>query len=142
MNELQATIERLSSAFADDLLRTLRQLPLEEMIRLVGGQPSQRKAVVPSSAPKQGAPRASAPSRPSNAESEQALYRFFEASGQRGATAQQAYRHLQENGDREVAIGTTSKLIDSLVSRGVLRDAGFRRTTGNGTAPVFVFTPL
>ena len=65
-----------------------------------------------------------------------AAERVFAERGSRGATALQLQDALAAEGlSPAEAAGDVIRL---LVEREIIRDAGFRRTTGQGTAPVFV----
>lgn len=176
MNKFLATLDRLSSGFADDVVAAVRKTPGDELYRLLGKTPpapASAPAVVKRTAapaPKKAAPVAkkevapkkkaapaakkevapkkevatpkaakapaqkAAPAGPLGAGAIVSVRRFFEECGRRGATAQQVQRHLElDESDTRVPA-----LLRELTHEGVIRDAGFRRTTGNGTQPVLV----
>ena len=180
MNKFLATLDRLSSEFADDLVQAVRHASSDELYRLLGrDKPAPvpppapapivvakppvvaakppvvrnpyviRRPAAATPAPKTVAAAAAPPvAKPApapkpaklaalTAYAEQQVRRFFEDSGRRGATAQQVQRHLEhDESDPRV-----SQLLVTLAREGLIKDAGFRRTTGNGTQPVFVVVP-
>jgi hypothetical protein len=147
---LRQKLARLSSDFASQVFSALRAASLEELSAFA--KPSARPPVrKPASAAlastkaastnaRARAPRAAekvvAQVRAVAAEPDRKLTRaaldFFTARGSRGATVAQVQEHLQAEGANEV--------VSSLAERGVIRDAGIRRATGKGTAPVFVLS--
>lgn len=181
MNKFLATLDRLSSGFADDVVAAVRKTPADELYRVLGktppappsapvvvkrtaapapkkAAPVAKKEVAPKKAPapaakkevapkkevavkapapkkETAAPKKAAPATgPLGAAAIVAVRRFFEECGRRGATAQQVQRHLEhDESDTRVPA-----LLRELAEEGVIRDAGFRRTTGNGTQPVLV----
>lgn len=191
MNKFLATLDRLSSGFADDVVTAVRKTPADELYRVLGKTPpappsapvvvkrtaapapkkaapvakkevapkapkapkpakkapapAAKKEVAPKKevavkaapAPKKEpvAPKKAAPATgPLGAAAIVSVRRFFEECGRRGATAQQVQRHLEhDESDARVPA-----LLRELTHEGVIRDAGFRRTTGNGTQPVLV----
>lgn len=188
MNKFLATLDRLSSGFADDVVAAVRKTPADELYRVLGktppappsapaivkrtAAPAPKKAVAvakkevapkatkpakkapapvakkevapkkevvvkAAAAPKKeaAAPKKAAPAAgPLGAAAIVSVRRFFEECGRRGATAQQVQRHLEhDESDARVPA-----LLRELTQEGVIRDAGFRRTTGNGTQPVLV----
>lgn len=69
-----------------------------------------------------------------DAASLQTAIAYFAARGGKGATAYQLAEHLAAQG----IAASGASVTELLLQQGAIRDAGFRRTTGKGTAPVFV----
>ena len=164
MPDLQETIRRLSASFADEIIAALRNVPLNELLALSSerdGDVAPEVAAKAEAKPATDRPRArrtrartstargaeqstlARPSREPRQEPSQApaaatidaAERVFVERGSRGATAVQLSDALAAQG---VPPPQVADVIRVLVEREVIRDAGFRRTTGQGTAPVFV----
>ena len=149
MPDLEDVLRRLSASFAEEVIAALREVPLEDLLALSDEGGARDRPAAPARArrprPKKMAvdivdgrrPDASADGRPSTDVLE-AAERLFVERGARGATAAQLAELLAARG---VAVADgAADVIRTLVERESIRDAGFRRTTGNGTAPVFVTT--
>lgn len=162
MPDLEETIRRLSASFADEIIAALRNVPLNELLALTSerdgdaapeaeveakpatDRPRARRTRGKTATPRdaQGAAVTRAP-RESRQEPSQVLAaatidaaeRVFMERGSRGATAVQLSEALAAQG---VPPPQVADVIRVLVEREIIRDAGFRRTTGQGTAPVFV----
>lgn len=144
MPNLRETIDRLVSEFATDIMAALREVPIGELTSAVGFTTDTQGA--PRSTRRPPSPRskgdippkndATSPAPPDPRIAEVAAV-FFEARGSKGATVVQLHEHLK---DRSFAPSpeAVADVVSTLAQRGVIRDAGFRRTTGSGTAPVFV----
>jgi hypothetical protein len=142
---LRGRIDALCSAFASDVFAALGRASLDELHALAsrgktGGAKTKTKATKARAEPRAKATKAAKvgpsalPSRksvPPSAEAASAALEFFAARGARGATASQVLAHLRSNGIDE-------DVVQSLVARGVIRDAGIRRATGKGTSAVYV----
>ncbi|HVH40737.1 MAG TPA: hypothetical protein VM925_00285 [Labilithrix sp.] len=141
MASLRETLDRLVSAFTEEIVETLRNVPLSEMMVLTAGRtnahPGRRAST---------ASRSKGTARKRYTKTElpvppgpnvlDAAQRFFGERGHRGATEAQMHEGLKVHG--VVLADNASGVIEALVERGAIRDAGFRRTTGKGTAPVYV----
>jgi type IV secretory pathway VirB10-like protein len=165
---LRQKLARLSSDFASQVFVALRAASLEELAALAKPSAAKPSAAKPSAAQpsaskapakkptaaapiaaKEGAPiapkapvtraprapkksaepvRVAAPDR----ELTRAAVDFFTERGSRGATVAQVQERLQADGANDI--------VSSLAERGVIRDAGIRRATGKGTAPVYVLS--
>lgn len=149
MPKLTETIERLVTALTDDVIAAVRDVPLDELAIMTGAssapevpRPATRAAPerhVIRRRPPPAAPPKEPPAIYDESAALDAAQRFFEERGQRGATAPQLGEVLEAEGFAQAS--DASNVIDLLVSRGVVGDAGFRRTTGSGTAPVYIVTP-
>ncbi|MBN9161863.1 MAG: hypothetical protein BGO98_23505 [Myxococcales bacterium 68-20] len=147
MAKLTETIDRLVTALADDIIAAVRDIPLDELAALTGkgikvdAMRPATKAVRRKNATKERAP--APPKAPPVVRDHSAAMsvaqRFFEERGQRGATAPQLHEVLEAGGLAQTS--DAADVISLLVARGVVGDAGFRRTTGSGTAAVYVRTP-
>lgn len=147
MPDLEEAIRRLSASFANEVIAALRNVPLEELLALSadGGQrqdkrapaaPARTRRTRGTSSPRSAneaveIPSAAAVEGPSASALDEAE-RLFAERGSRGATVTQLADALAAEGVE------AADVIRVLVERGSIRDAGFRRTTGKGTAPVFV----
>jgi hypothetical protein len=146
MAGLRETLDRLVTVFAAQIIAVLRDAPLDEVLALTarsvpvqnGGEttataaPTRRpraKKTAKKAAPLQTDPMAVA-----------AAERFFAERGTKGATEPQLHEALAAQGF--AASNGAAGVIPMLVERAIIRDAGFRRTTGKGTAPVYVVSPL
>jgi hypothetical protein len=137
---LRQKLARLSSDFASQVFSALRAASLEELSAFAKPSPKQPAASKPAATkqPKARAPRAAkkvvapAPAAVPDRTLTRAALEFFSARGSRGATVAQVQEHLQGEDAKDV--------VSSLAERGVIRDAGIRRATGKGTAPVFVLS--
>jgi hypothetical protein len=153
MPDLEETIRRLSASFAEEIIAALKGVPLDELIALSDesdGRHDTRPVVasrLQRSRPKRSPshPTSEAldarvlpdPARETLSASElEAAERIFAERGSRGATAAQLGEVLAAQGISRP--DAAADVIRALVEREVIRDAGFRRTTGQGTAPVFV----
>jgi hypothetical protein len=150
MSKLRETIDRLVSTLAADVIAALREVPLEELTALAGkrrhqGRSDSRTDGAPKSVrskrpPQKRAPRSSSKSVPTapDATVVDAAQRFFAERGRRGATEPQVYEALKAQG---IMLGDDAAgLVRVLLEKNAIHDAGFRRTTGTGTAPVYVLT--
>lgn len=165
MPDLEETIRRLSASFAEEIIAALRDVPLDDLIALsadgADGMARRETMLSPLATAAPVSPRARATrarrnaQRPAKAPADtaakpesqpqeaalsvttiDAAERVFAERGSRGATAAQLGDALAAQG---VAVAhVAADVIRALVERDVIRDAGFRRTTGQGTAPVFV----
>ena len=148
MAKLRETIDRLVAALATDIIAALRDVPLTEMTTLVSNgagvparKPAAKVARRKSSAKNRSArtSKSAAAVREPDPAAIAAAEGFFVQRGQRGATAAQLREALGPQG--EGAATDADVVISLLVDRGVLRDAGFRRTTGTGTRPCICSRP-
>lgn len=157
MPDLEETLRRLSASFADEVIAALREVPIDELMTLAAdGRDYQSSRLAPDPVvrsrrpPRVAEPRAPArqaanavEARPRAEPVEVRLTssvidvgeRLFADRGSRGATVAQLADALTAQGAHPA---TAPDVIRVLVEREVIRDAGFRRTTGQGTAPVFV----
>lgn len=152
MVTLRETIDRLASSLADNIVAALRDAPLSELMLLTAnGQKARSRqeatdlARPTNKATKKRATRTRAPKAPSPPARPDpvlldAAAAFLTERGRKGATAPQLQEHLKARGFEQSA-GMTD-LVSILAERGVIRDAGFRRTTGNGTASVYLLASL
>lgn len=151
MPDLRETLEMLVAAFVEDVLAAIKDIPLDELLegaaRRANGERTDDDARLPRKPrrPKREKmppkPRSAAVSRaPETAIVVDEIGRFFEQRGRKGATASQVDEHLRASGFVGVD-GAVREVIGLLVEQGSIRDAGFRRTTGTGTAPVYVVPP-
>lgn len=156
---LRQKLARLSSEFASQVFAALRAAPIEELAALAkpsaakpsashpaAKRPSATRPVAVREAAPAAAPRARAtrtpratkkaaePARAAAPDREltRAAVDFFTERGSRGATVAQVQDHLQAD--------SANDIVSSLAERGVIRDAGIRRATGKGTAPVYVLS--
>jgi hypothetical protein len=168
MESFREALDRLVNQLNRDVLSTIEAITLTELSAVVGkARPTQRspkarkpaKAPAPVALPK-ATPRAAAPKAPkavapkapkaartnklpkatpaaptvSAVQLEQAIA-FAVSRGSKGVIARQLEAHL-------VSLGFASgaNVLGALAERNLVRDAGFRRATGNGNAtePVFV----
>jgi len=156
MPALEETIRRLSASFADEIIAALRNVPLDELLALSAdgevaaeAKPATRQSRARrarSSTPRRANEEADARPRPKPlpapsreapaAATIDAAERVFAERGARGATVVQLGDALAAQGVSREGFG--DEVIRVLVERKLIRDAGFRRTTGQGTAPVFV----
>lgn len=142
MPDLRETLGCLVASFAEDIIAALRNAPLSEVMALTaeGSIRHDDGPVVTGPRRKRASPPKSAPGAADAVRVESLsvdeVERFFAERGARGATEPQVQEMLDRKGVRTAC--SAADLIRVLVERGVLRDAGFRRTTGTGTAPVFV----
>lgn len=152
---------RLTSEFASRILDTLRAASLAELTargkapgsrapkKVSAEKPAAKKppAKKPAAksvsakkipAKKPATKRAPAAEARLDREVRFAALSFFADRGSKGATAHQLGVHLTELG-----LGSKADVIGSLATEGVIRDAGFRRSTGTGnkTATVYVSGP-
>lgn len=67
----------------------------------------------------------------------EAAIELFTERGRKGATAVQ----LESLLGSALPVGGSERLVAALLELGKIRDAGFRRTTGKGTAPVYELAP-
>ncbi|HVJ89086.1 MAG TPA: hypothetical protein VM580_04725 [Labilithrix sp.] len=145
MSKFRETVERLVAGLAGDIMAVIRDAPLTELAALTANGTKVRpnrpvvKVARAKSATKK---RASAPSKPPSVVRDDAAamgvaQRFFEERGQRGATPPQLAEALAAQGLAQTS--DAAHIIKLLIEQGVINDAGFRRTTGSGTAPVYVF---
>jgi len=130
-------------------MAALRDVPIEELIALseyeqdLGAprrtpkvaQPRRRSAPRPAPPAPERTIEPAGPALVTEAEIE-AADRVFAERGSRGATPAQLQDALAAKG--LPARGDVSDVLRLLVEREIIRDAGFRRTTGQGTAPVYV----
>ena len=143
MAGLQETLDRLVSAFAAEIITVLRDTPLDEMLALTENGSAIHNGKKATAAPVRR-PRAkraasnheAAAPLPLDAMAVDAAERFFAERGTRGATEPQLFEALAAQGFAVPDEG--ARMIATLVERALIRDAGFRRTTGKGTAPVYV----
>jgi hypothetical protein len=142
MPALKDTLDQLVSTFAEDIIAAIRDVPLDELVGSTSNVGLPRAPRPARSAP----PRKSTLKKPAAVEVSSGppasivvdeVERFFDQRGQKGATASQVDEHLRAGGFPHVD-GASQEVIGLLVERGAIRDAGFRRTTGSGTAPVYV----
>jgi hypothetical protein len=131
---LRQKLARLSSEFATQVFLALRAASLEDLTALARPMAAQPfVATVPRIAKPRVAKNTTARVAPTpDRELTRAAVDFFAARGAKGATAVQLQDHLQAEG--------ASDVFTSLAARGVIRDAGIRRATGKGTAPVYVLS--
>jgi hypothetical protein len=157
MAKLAETIERLVTTLASDIIAAIKDVPLNELMAL-GVRPSVRGAsgAPPAAAPETSAPRrgrgakarsngakrkAKAPPPPARPDPKMidAIVGYLTERGKSGATPHQVHEHLKASGFEPTGV---NDVVVGLAERGIVRDAGFRRTTGKGTAPVFVLASL
>ena len=156
MPALEETIRRLSASFADEIIAALRNVPLDELLALSADGDVAAEAKPATARSKARRARTSTPRRADEAADARPLpkplpersreapaaatidaaERVFAERGARGATVVQLGDALAAQG--VPGEGVVDEVIRVLVERELIRDAGFRRTTGQGTAPVFV----
>ena len=135
---LTDTMARLRAEFSAQLMEVVQLASREELqARRAHSAPA------PAAAPekrKPGRPRknpiaAPAPKHEVSSAMLAASERYFGERGNKGATATQLAAFLSEQG-----MATDADVIAALTTRGSIRDAGFRRSTGvgNKTSAVFV----
>lgn len=143
---LRQTLDRLASDFATEVFLALRTASLDELSAIAKPSPARPRVArsaaaalspAPASPPKartRALKKAAepTPAAPPDRELTRAAVEFFAERGTRGATASQLQEHLQA--------GSAVAVITALAARGIVRDAGIRRATGKGTAPVFVLS--
>ena len=129
---LRQKINALTMAFAADVVRALRGVPVQELAALSG-----KKVIVHRTAAKRVAakkPRPRSAAAPLDGNAVKAALEFFQDRGLKGATDVQVQEHLRVRG----FVSATADVLSELAARGAIRDAGIRRATGKGTAPVYV----
>ena len=149
-------ITALTAAFVAEVVCALRAVPIQELAALsgrpftaqAGSAPGSResparpparpvRAKAASARPKASAdPETARAAAPPDPHAVQAALDFFVNRGARGATGVQVLEHLRTNGFEDGG----ADVMTELAARGAIRDAGIRRATGKGTAPVFVTT--
>jgi hypothetical protein len=144
MSDIKDALRRLASDFAEQIIDAVRRASLDELAALKPTIDTELAAPPPSREGRRTRAK-SPPQRPKSSKRERvqldaatikAAERFFAERGDRGATEGQVYEALSAQG-LPLVVGA-SELVQDLVGREVLRYAGFRRTTGRGSAPVYV----
>lgn len=150
MPDLRKTLDRLVASFAEDIIAAVKNVPLNELVALTSKGAEHKGGRAPATGTRIGtgttrrirstrAPRAKKAPAAAQIDSSvtEVVAQFFAERGSRGATEPQVDETLSRQG-LNVPPGDVIRV---LVERGVIRDAGFRRTTGKGTAPVYVLAP-
>ena len=144
---LTDTMARLRAEFSTQLMEVVQVASREELAarRALSSPISPIRSTPAEAAPakrKPGRPRKNPIVVPAAAAKHEvstamiaASERYFGERGNKGATATQLATFLAEHG-----LSTNADVIAELTSRGTIRDAGFRRSTGvgNKTSAVFV----
>ena len=145
---LSHKISALTTAFAAEVVRALRSVPVQELAALSGKRLSappapQTIAARPAARPVAVKVKAKAKAKanhvkgtapPLDRQAVSAALDFFVDRGRKGATGVQVLEHLRISG----FVSGTAEVLSDLAASGAIRDAGIRRATGKGTAPVYV----
>ena len=161
VSRLRETLDFLIASFAEDVVTALRNVPLSELLALSANGDS-RSTVAPK---RRGSPASATPRRPSKSEPSprpsksaprhpskrappgrveplavERAERFFVERGTRGATQAQMRDVFEAQG--QALPEDDGALVRLHVERQIIRNAGIRRATKNGLAPVFVHASL
>jgi hypothetical protein len=135
---------RITSEFTAQILEALREASLEELSARRKSQPravaKKKRSTKAAPAPKVKVARPSKVEKPKARRAPDAgLTRtatsFFAERGRKGATADQLTAHFAEHGLAEQG----EAVLEELARAGVVRDAGFRRSTGTGHRTMAVY---
>lgn len=145
MPDLRETLDRLVVSFAEDVLDAIRGMSLDEVMG-VAAATRDRRAVPAAPATvqrKKAAKKPKSSKQPAvvraDARASEVAERFFLECGKRGATEFQMREAFKAHG---LAPGGSPEVVRTLIEREIIRDAGFKRSTRNGIAPVFVLSSL
>ena len=143
---LSHKISALTTAFAAEVVRALRSVPVQELAALSGKRlsaPPAPQTIAARQAARPVAVKVKAKAKadhvkgtapPLDRQAVSAALDFFVDRGRKGATGVQVLEHLRISG----FVSGTADILSDLAARGAIRDAGIRRATGKGTAPVYV----